>query len=195
MATTDISICTTALLLVGANEIETFTDSTREARICDQLYQTTKQSLLQTHPWKFSLAFTELARTDLATTSSEYEFGYLYEYTLPPDFLRLIKKDGLQNDYRIVGSKLYSNDSDVHILYQYDVSETKFPAYFTRALEIKMAELLAAALIQDETQVQIWAGLSRQELIRAKNIDGTQSPPEGMQANNFALTAIRGQTT
>ncbi len=195
MATTDLSICVSGLLLVGADEILSFDDTSREARICSQLYSTTKESMLQSHPWTFSLAFTELPGIETVVGTSENDFGWQHEYTLPSDFLRIIKKDGLQSDYRIVGDKLYSNQAEVHILYQYNVSETEFPAYFTRALELKMAELLAASLLQDENQLQIWAGLSRQEKLIAKNVDSTQSPPEGMQANNFALTAVRGQTT
>lgn len=188
---TDVEICASALLLVGADEINSFEDETREARICDNLYDTTRQKLLQSHNWSFSLAMTELSRTTLATTSSEYEFGYLYEYSLPTDYLRLIKKDGVANDYRIAGDKLYSNDSEVHILYQYDVSETEFPAYFTRALEFEMAKILAAALMQDETQVELWTALAKDELIRAKNIDSQNQPPSELAENNFALTAVR----
>lgn len=191
MPTTDIDICASALLLVGADEINSFEDETREARICSQLYDTTKQKMLQSHNWGFSLAMTELAGTTISTSASEYEFGYTYEHTLPVDFLRIIKKDGLTNDYRIIGDKLFSNDSEVHILYQYDVSEAEFPAYFTRACEFEMAKILAAALLQDETQVELWGTLARDELIRAKNIDSQNQPQSQLADNNFALTAVR----
>lgn len=191
MATTDLDICISALLLVGADEITSFDDASREARICNQLYETTKQKLLQTRPWSFSLAIVELAKTTLATTSEEYEFGYLYEYTLPPDQLRIIRKNNPTNDYRIIGDKLYTNDDEVQVLYQYDVSESEFPSYFTRAFEFEMAKLLAAALMQDENQMQLFAALAKEELIKARNIDAQGSPGVTIDESNFVLTAVR----
>lgn len=191
MATTDLDICISALLLVGADEINAFTDSTREARICAQLYQTTKEAMLQKAHWSFSLAMTELSRTTLATTSAEYEFGYTYQYALPPDYLRIIRKNNPTNDYRIVGNKLYTNDDDVQILYQYDVDESRFPSYFTRAFELEMAKLLAAALLQDDNQVQIWEALAKKELISARNIDAQNTPSPQVDPSNFALTHVR----
>lgn len=191
MATTDLNICISALLLIGADEITSFDDSSREARICSQIYEVTKQNLLQSHNWTFSLAYTELSRTTLATTSSEYEHGWIYEYTLPPDYLRMIRKDNLANDYKIVGDKLYSNDNEVHVLYQYDVSESEFPSYFTRALEMEMAKLLASALLQDDTAIDIFSKLALRELIRAKGVDSQNSPSAEIPDNNFALISVR----
>lgn len=191
MATTDLDICISALLLSGADEITSFTDGSREARICNQLYETTKETVLQSHMWNFSLAMTTLAKSEFDTTSAEYKFGYDNQFSLPPDYLRLIRKNSPTNDYRIVGNKLYTSDDNVEILYQYTVSETKFPSYFTRLMELEMAKLLAAALLQDDTQMQLFEAMARRELVRAKNIDSQNSPSAEIDGSNFSLTAIR----
>lgn len=189
--TTDLSICQSALLLVGDEAIESFTDSSRAARICSKLYTVTKQKRLQSHNWNFSLAFQELAKIELTDGTPEEEFGYDYAYQLPPDYLRFISKNEPSNDYQIVGDKLYTSDDDVQILYQYDVSESEFPAYFTRVLELDMASLLAGALIQDESLMQIMAAMRTEELISAKNIDSQNNPSTEIDESNFALTSVR----
>lgn len=189
--TTDLSIVNSALYLVGADEIETFEDPSREAAVASQLYSIAKQNFLQQATWNFSLAMTELAGTALATTSSEYEFGYTYEYTLPTDMLRLISKASPTNDYTISRNKLYTNDDEVHVLYQYDVGEAEFPGYATYALQMELCKLFAAALLQDDTQIQIWDSLAKQALSKAKIIDAQNEPPHAVDRTNFALVAVR----
>lgn len=191
MATTDLEICISALLLVGADEITSFDDASREAKLCKRLYENTKQKMLQTNNWGFSLAMVELSKTTLATTSAEYDFGYLYEYQLPTDFLRLIKKNTPTNDYTIVGDKLMTSDDEVQVLYQYDVSESEFPAYFTQAVIYEMTKLLASALLQDDTAIEIWSSLAARELVIAKNIDAQNTPSVEIDPSNFALTSVR----
>ena len=188
---TDLNMCTTALYLIGADGIESFEDDSREARICSRIYEDTKKSLLSSATWNFSLAMVKLAGVELAEDSAERKFGYIYEYQLPPDYLRLIKKNSPSDDYMISRDKLYTNDSEVEILYQYNVSESEFPAYFTRALELGLTVLLSAAILQDESQVQIWQPLARAELSRAKVIDAQSTPPDGIPYNNFALVSVR----
>jgi len=188
---TDLGICNTALYLVGADEIESFSDDSREAKICSHIYETTKNALLQTHFWNFSLAMAELAGTALASTDAEYKFGFTYRYQLPIDYLRMVRKNIPTNDYTISQDKLYTNDTPVEVLYQYRVSETEFPEYFTRALEFEMARLLAAALIQDETQVQIWTTIAGDTLRKAKLVDSQSAPPAEIDPTNYVLTSIR----
>jgi len=53
--TTDISICAAALQLIGAEEIESFLDETREARICASIYPTVKKDMCQSSAWQFSI--------------------------------------------------------------------------------------------------------------------------------------------
>jgi hypothetical protein len=189
--TTDLGICNTGLYLVGADEINGFDDETREAKISSQLYDTTKKSCLQMHLWNFSLVYAELAKTELSTDSAEYDFGFKYQYQLPVDYLRAVRKNEPTNDYRISRDKLYTNDDEVQLHYQYDVSEGSMPAYFVRYLELEMAKIYAAALLQDETQIEIWSSLSQEALRKAKTIDAQSEPSAQIDPRNFALTSVR----
>lgn len=189
--TTDLAIVNTALYLVGADEIETFEDPSREAAVASRLYETTKKNFLQQTLWNFSVAMVELAGEELATDSSEYEFGFTHEYTLPPDMLRLVSKAAPTNDYMISRDKLYTNDDEVHVLYQYDVSESEMPAYAVRALEFEFARLFSAALLQDDTQIQIWGTVAKDALAKAKTIDAQNEPSPEIDVSNFELVSVR----
>jgi hypothetical protein len=73
--------------MIGVDEISSFDDETREAKLCTNLYPTTRDSLLQQHPWRFSLGQASLAR--LVDTPL---YGYDYAYQLPAGFLRVTLK-------------------------------------------------------------------------------------------------------
>lgn len=183
---TDIDICNEGLLYVGANQISAFTDSAREAEVSAALYPTARDGLLQANPWFFTLKKVELARTTVTP-----EFDYSYQYQLPTDMLRFIRKNTPRNDYQLFEDKLETNDSSVQVIYQYDPGESNYPAYFSGALSMEMAKRYSAALLQDDTQIKIWEALAAKELIRAKNIDAQHNPPFAIPANEFPLTAVR----
>lgn len=184
---TDLAICQTALILVNATPITSFSDSTREAAMCNALYETTKNEQLQSFRWSFS-TFQEA----LAQTTETPLFDWNYEYQLPTGVLRVLKTDLLGNNYRIMKDKLYSNETAVELLYQKDPGEEFFPAYFVRLLEYKLAEDLSLALVQDENMATAFARKYQQQLIKARGIDSQNTPNLAVPANELSLTAVRG---
>lgn len=180
----DISICTSALLMIGADEISSFDDETREAKLCANLYPTTRDSLLQQHPWRFSLGQSSLAR--LVDTPL---YGYDYAYQLPSGFLRVIEAE--RGDFAIYEDVIYSNQPSLNITYQFRPAETSMPAYFTRVLELKMSEILAVSVSEELAKSNVFAEKVRQEVIRARSIDSQQQTNFEIESNNFLLTEIR----
>lgn len=186
---TDLEMCNTALLLVGADEINSFEDQTRESKVCAQVYKRTKNYLLQSYPWTFSLA-----QSSLSLTSDDPLFEFEYVFQLPTNMLRVIKKDNIANNYRIFGDKLYTNENSVKILYQYDPGESEYPEYFARAIELRLAELLAAALPQDLDASRVFESKFTYQNRVARAIDSQQEPSPGIQSTEFALTSVRGNS-
>lgn len=187
MSNSDIGICNTALLLVNASQINSFSDSTRESRICNALYQNTKLALLSKHPWAFSLFQESLARTNETPL-----FDYTYSYQLPTGYVRALKVDNLGNDYRILKDKLFSDQTLVNLLYQKDPGEEFFPAYFIRLLEFKLAELLSLGLVQDESMAKAFQQSYLLAMREARGSDSQSTPNLNIQELELSLTAVRG---
>lgn len=185
---TDISICNAGLLMIGADEINSFDDETREARICSALYETTKDELLQSHPWLFTKQQVELAKT--ANTPI---LQYQYEYQIPPGSLRILRKDTLANDYEVYQDKLLSDDDGVTIVHQIDPGEENYPSYFVRLLEFSMAEVLAASVAQDESLAQLFGNRKKEQMRKARGIDAQNQPNRRINENQLRLTAVRYQ--
>ena len=79
---TGVSICSDALILLGAKPISSFNDGTDEANSCDRLYSDIRDTTLTMYPWSFAYKKVKLARL-VTTPTAEWK----YEYQLPGDRL------------------------------------------------------------------------------------------------------------
>lgn len=183
-----ISITNTALLLVGAEQINTFDDENREARVASAVYDVTKEAALSRHNWGFAIG-----QLQLAQLTNEPLFGFDHAYQLPtdPKMIRMLRKNSPQNDYRIFEDKLYTDDDEVEIIYLFDPGENDFPPYFTRALELELAKIFAVSVLQDETQANMFDQMSEREFKRARNIDSQNSPSQTLPKSEFVLNTTR----
>lgn len=184
--TTDVEICTTALLMIGADEINSFVDETREAKLCASLYPVFRDDMLQSHPWRFAIGQFELNKLVNVPL-----FGFANAFQLPANYLRLIGKDQPQFRHKIFEDKLYADANGVKISYQFAPNETTFPSYFVKLLEYELAKVLSVSLLEDEGKATLYERLYKDQLLKARNLDSQSDGEHGMPEHNFKLTAIR----
>src|SRR5210317_756566 len=187
---TPVSISNTALLYIGADEITAFNDASREAKICNQIYETTKVSMLQKFPWRFSLRTRQLSK--LATPPAEIQnFRFENAFLIPAESMRIIRTEQPSDDYIVVGENIFSNENEIRVEMQIDPDESTLPDYFINALEFELAARLAMALTDDGGKYQIFQQKADLELARAKNIDSQEQPVLSPDGSVFATTSVR----
>jgi hypothetical protein len=144
---TDLSICSDALILLGASPISSFTEGTDSAQACDRLYPDLRDTMLSTYVWSWTLKKSQIARL---STDPINEWQYAYQ--LPGDMLSGVLAVFESNSttersrrygWEVYGDQLYTNMETVYIDYQASVSETKMPNYFVRLLRTALAGELA----------------------------------------------------
>ena len=85
MATTKVDICSTALIMIGANSITSFSDDSTEANVCNVVYEDIVKSALTRHRWRFA---TEQKQLSLLTASPTGRFTFRQdESEFPPHFI------------------------------------------------------------------------------------------------------------
>lgn len=111
--TSSVSICSNALLALGAHPINDFDEDTDHTRLGANLYPTVRNRLLRAHLWNCAIKLVVLSPVSAAPI-----FGYCYQFSLPGDF-RVLSVGELRNDidYRIEGSQLLSNVDVVRLRY------------------------------------------------------------------------------
>lgn len=148
----DIEICSHALTLLGADEIITFQDETREANICNKIYELTVRTCLADRNWSFAqnqIQLNKLSQIPL--------FGYSAAFALPSDYIRLVGKDNPGLPHSIKESFLYCNASEIKVNYIFRASEEKFPPHFITYLIDTLCKKLAISLMEDENKAAYYA--------------------------------------
>jgi len=145
MATSNTAIANAALQLLGeSRSLESLTQDHPNARRMTSAFERTRRSLLRTYDWGFATR-----RASIAADGDQTEWGGLNRYSLPNDFLRLIRDDesGFAVDWQIEGGDegegtfiVTTSGSPLEIKYIADVLDpNSFDVSFREAFENRLA--------------------------------------------------------
>tara|TARA_R100001460_G_scaffold16404_2_gene35821 strand:+ start:704 stop:1318 length:615 start_codon:yes stop_codon:yes gene_type:complete len=156
---TAVTICSDALILLGAKSISSFNDGTDEANAADRLYPDVRDSTLTVFPWSFAFKKAQLARL-LTTPTSEWR----YQFQMPGDRLGNPRQVFLNNninptsfkDFEIQGDLLLTNEETIFIDYPFQTEEFAMPKYFVQLMKYMMAWHLAYPITEQETKTVYW---------------------------------------
>ncbi len=171
---TDIEICSNALIMIGHGAIASFTDGGAGANTAAALYETTYESLLSQHRWRFAAAKITLSRV---TSSPLNEWTYAYQ--LPANY---IAGFGIHPrvDYEIYEDKLLSNMDTIDLDYIFKPDESKIPAHFQRLLEFSLASIFAIPVTDNSSKAAEYRKMYEDQLRRAKYIDSQARPSDAI---------------
>lgn len=198
---TKLSICSDALIMLGASPLSSFSDGTDEAQVADRLYDDVRDTIIMQYPYSWTIQKTKIAR--LADTPIN---EWKYKYQLPGDMLGNPKavfntsSVGATSirDFEIYSAGLYTNLEDVWIDYQYLPEPAEFPPYFVRLLKTALAAEFAEPITDQITKADYFHSKAygapsdnmRGGLVRvAINIDGADQPSKSIQ--EFPISDIR----
>lgn len=168
---TKIDIISNAFLLLGTPTINSLNDGSSRANVAANLYDTTVDSLLTSNRWNF--AYARLALSQLVAAPAH---TYTYAYQLPSDYLMPVRVYTLTHDYEIIGDKLYTNLDAVTLDYIARPDESKFPQYFVKALEYRLAVEFCIPITENRAMKETLLQDFRRELGNAMYADSQGRP-------------------
>jgi hypothetical protein len=198
---TGITICSDALIMLGAKAITSFNDGTDESSACDRLYPDIRDSTLVVYPWTFNTKKIQLAQLVTAPTSV-----WRYQYQLPGDRLnnpRAVYNSSsqgspVQKEWEIQGDALLTNLTSVYIDYQSSIGEFAMPQYFVQLLKYMLSWHLAMPITEQSDRAVYWQRVAvgdpaengRGGYMRTcMNIDGQGNPTRVIE--DYSLIAVR----
>jgi len=174
---TEVSICSNALRILGDDPITSLTDDTERARLCNALYEPSRDAVLRTHPWNFAITRATLAQ--LSTTPA-YEYSYQYALPTDPYCLRVLSMEYQDYIFKIEhlsdsGRVLLTNEGTAKILYIAKVTDTaQFDSLFVNTLTAKLALELSFPVTNSVTLQAQMQKLYQLKLSEARSVDGQE---------------------
>lgn len=178
-----IDICNSALSKIGVKEISSFTDNSKEAKLCRRFYETSRDELLRSHPWNFAIKEAELTKLSEAPLMSN---RYTSKFNLPTDCLRVLRTDDSYDSFKIKGRQLYGYDDTVVIEYLAKITDVSyFDSCFIEVLSWLIASKLAYPMVQSQGLAdQIFRTYERQ-LRDARSFDGQEGTMEQLNRDDW----------
>ena len=184
-ANTPIKICSRASILMGGAPISSFTETTAEANVCDAMYEDIARAALTSSRWGFATNQSLLARLEAEPTS---RFDAAYQ--LPSDTLTVsaVTVSNANIVFDTYGDKIYCDTSDTEEVvadYIFRADESKWPAYFTIAVEYSMAAVLATSAARDASLSQLMEQKAATQMMQARRLDSQRQTTQRLSTSRF----------
>ena len=184
---TAVSICSNALLMLGAQTINDLEENSDRARLAANLYPSVRDAMLRSHTWNCAVK-----RELLAPLADKPAFGWQYQFNLPGDYLRVLNAGtgGYGLDYRIEGQKILANAASIELLYVFrNEVEATWDAALVEIMTLAMAAKMAYAITSSTSEKQARENELEFALRKARAVDGQEDPPETF--GDFPLLGAR----
>lgn len=190
--TTAVSICSNALLRLGANAISSFDEADQDgsnielARLAVNLWPTVRRKTLRAGTWNCAIA-----RALLSPDTTAPPFGYANRFQMPSDWLRTIAVgEDERARYRKEGNYLMSDEATLPLVYVFDnVNPETYDAALVESLELAMMAALAYPVTKSTSLASEIAALAESALRMARGLDGQDDPAETL--GDFPMMASR----
>lgn len=191
MSATDVSICSNALLMLGAQTINSLADNTDRARLASNLYPTVRDAVLRSFPWNCCIT-----RVALSPDVTPPAFDWSYQFTLPGDFIKAMSvgESGAEVDFAIEGRKLLSDDNPCYLRYiQRNTNSGSWDDGLVLVVTYAMAAAMAYPITQSATLQQTMEQKAALIMRQARSVDAQDDTPqmigdERLLASRFGTT-------
>jgi hypothetical protein len=182
---------------LGANNISSFDENSKPARLINQRYDSVRDSVFRAHPWNCLIR-----RAELAQETDAPAFGYTYQYALPtnPYCLRVLEftngtlsypQDNMKSNtggpvFIVEGRKLLSDEGVVKIKYVARITDPQeYDANLIDVLAASLAFEISYAITGSNSVKQMMAAEYSDKLKQARFVDGTEGAPQRLEASDF----------
>ncbi len=188
-----VSICNAALVELGEPRITSLTESSEQARQCNEHYAEQRDLELRTHLWNFAAERVKLAK--LSTTPA---FGFENQFQLPSDWVRTAEVHN--NDagrgtvrYKKEGRKILSDAEDIYIRYVRVIEDPdEMTPDFREVLALLLAAKLAVAIANSNELAERMQVKYRRRVLQARGVDAIEDWPEEFPESSWVTARHSG---
>ncbi len=199
MSTSQIEICNLALSHIGSSDrIASLTEQTEPARLCNIMYEISREFVLQDFDWAFAERNELLALLDLTPTGYEYAYQYpsgciqakeifqAVEGAAPIDFAVVTQES-------MLSKMVLTNEENARLVYTGDIKNTTmFTPAFVMAFSYQLASNIAIPITKKSSIKNAMLSYYSAYYDRAQVLDARQNRYTVQQTNDYL--SARGYT-
>ena len=186
MATSNVQIANLALQKLGqSRKLESLTQDHPNARTLNLAFEPVRDALLRKYAWSFAIKRESVAEdaTDVSYVSD------WNRYSLPNDFLRLLREDetGVETDWKIEGLYVLSRDSSpIEFRYVAKIDDpTYYDSCFVEAFACELALQCCEEITQSTSKYDRIEAARDNAVAEAKNIGAIEKPSEDQPEDDW----------
>lgn len=187
----EVDICNSALNMLGANNIISLTEDSKNARLMNQRYTSVRDSIFRSHAWNCLIKRVQLS-ADIDTPTHEYA----KQYTLPSDSLRVLKIGGHHNGsssdldagqkFKIEGRKLLTDETTVYLIYIAKITDpNEYDTLLIETISAKLASELCYSITASTSLAGQMIQLYDEKLREARHVDASEGTADNLDASSF----------
>lgn len=181
--TAAVDICANALRLLGDDPITSLTEDSERARLCNALYDPTRDATLRAHVWNFAMRRASLNKL---VDKPLFEWGAQFQLPTDPYCLRVVKIDDPMARWKVEGRVLLCDNSSVKILYIARIEDvSQYDAMFVDALTHRLAAKLAYPVTGSVEKARQFQELYLMIVAEARALDGMEGSPEALDVTDL----------
>lgn len=183
-----ISIVNMALVKLGADPLTSLEEDNDRAVLAEQLYESTRDAVLEAAPWRFATK-----RVELAKSATDPAFGFDSQFALPSDSLRILETDNNRIPWQIENGFLMTNRGSVKVRYIFRVvDENKFSPLFIEAFAERLAAEFAMGVTGKPNLKQLHQDLSDKKVKEARTMDSQAGTPRTLETDDLLVARLGG---
>lgn len=188
-ATSEVQICSNALLLLGASTISSFSEDNDRARLCSNLWPMVRDATLRSHPWNCAMK-----RVALAPDAVGPDFDWAYQFTLPGDWLRVWsvgRDEDSPIEFMVENGKVLMDEAICYLRYIQALADvSRYDSMLVSALTMAMEAALAYPITKSKSQQDSSTQRYINALKMARTVDGQEGT--GERSPDSVLITVRG---
>ncbi len=190
-----VDISNAALNTLGASNITSLTEDSKAGRLINQRYSDVRDAVFRSHNWNSLIRRTSLARNTVSPA-----FGYLHQYPLPTDCLRVLEfsngtltypKDNMTDNsggpvYVIEGRELLTDETTVFIKYISRVEDpNEYDTLLVDTIAARLAMEICYAITGSNSMISTTKALYDEKIKEARFVDATEGAAAKFEASDL----------
>ncbi len=185
-----IDICNSAMNMLGASNIVSLTEDSKNARLLNQRFDFVRDAVFRGHAWNCLINRQQLNQS---STTPTYQYSYAYPLPTDPYCLRILdfhtgsySSNEVDIDWKVEGREILTDQATVYIKYIGRVTDpNEYDTLLIETIAARLASDTGYAITGSTTLTNAMWQLYEAKIVEARHADATEGQPDKIIANTW----------